>query len=92
MSGEAVVAIITGIFTLVGVIITVISGNKKTEKQLEEQSKLTLYRIEQLEKKQDVHNTLIERMYKAEENIKLNDERIIVANHRIDDLERNAVR
>lgn len=29
-------------------------------------SKLTLYRIEQLEKKMDKHNTLIERMYEVE--------------------------
>ena len=32
-------------------------------------SKLTVYRIEQLEKKMDKHNTLIERMYKLEERV-----------------------
>ena len=32
-------------------------------------SKLTVYRIEQLEKKIDKHNTLIERMYKLEERV-----------------------
>jgi len=30
---------------------------------------LTVYRIEQLEKKMDKHNTLIERMYKLEERV-----------------------
>lgn len=44
--------------TLIGVIITVYFGNSKT-----------LYRIEQLEKKQAVHNCLIERMYKVEQKI-----------------------
>lgn len=50
-------------------------------------SKLTNYRIEQLEKKVDKHNNLIERMFKAEENISILDEKIKAANHRIDDLE-----
>lgn len=87
MGGEVIVALVTGIFTFAGVVITVISGNKKTGKQIEEQSKLTLYRIEQLEKKQDKHNTLIERMYKAEDKLNVLDERQKVANHRIEDLE-----
>lgn len=76
MSAEIVVAIITGVFTLVGVIITVRNGNSKT-----------LYRIEQLEKKQDKHNTLIERMYRLEDRVTLDEEKIKLANHRIDDLE-----
>lgn len=85
---EIIVAIITGVLTLAGVIITVVAGNKKTNAQLKAQTDLTLYRIDQLEKKQDKHNTLIERMYAAEEEIKVINERVKVANHRIDDLER----
>lgn len=50
-------------------------------------SKLTNYRLEQLEKKVDKHNNLIERMFKAEENINILDEKIKVANHRLSDLE-----
>lgn len=50
-------------------------------------SKLSNYRIEQLEKKVDKHNNLIERMFKAEESINLLDEKIKVANYRIGDLE-----
>ena len=50
-------------------------------------SKLSNYRIEQLEKKVDRHNNLIERMFKAEESINILEEKIKVANHRIDDLE-----
>lgn len=91
MDGGAIATIITGILTLAGVVITVIAGNKNTEKQISENSKVTLYRIEQLEKKQDKHNTLIERMYNAEEDIKLLNERQKVANHRIEDLEHKAV-
>lgn len=44
-------------------------------------TKLTNYRIEQLEKKVDKHNCVVERMAIAENNIK-------VANHRLDDIER----
>ena len=53
-------------------------------------SKLMNYRIEQLEKKVDKHNNLIERTYKLEESHAVMDEQIKVANHRISDLEKNA--
>jgi hypothetical protein len=43
-------------------------------------NRLTVYRIEQLEKKVEKHNRLAERVTLAEEKIK-------VANHRIEDLE-----
>lgn len=51
-------------------------------------AKLSNYRIEQLEKKVDKHNNIIERTYKLEDNDKLLEEKIKVANHRIDDLEK----
>lgn len=61
--------------------------------------KLTQYRIEQLEKKVDQHNNLIERTYRLEKDVGLLDERlegaeklltekVKVANHRIEDLEK----
>ena len=50
-------------------------------------SKLSNYRIEQLEKKVDKHNNLIERMYHVEQAVTVLDEKIRVANHRLDDLE-----
>jgi len=51
-------------------------------------SKLTQYRLEQLEKKVEVHNQVIDRVYKLEERTELQEEKIKVANHRIGDLER----
>ena len=45
-----------------------------------------LYRIEQLEKKVNAHNNLVERTYKLEENEHLLFEKLKVINHRIDDL------
>ena len=50
-------------------------------------SKLTQYRLEQLEKKVQAHNNLIERTYRLEEMTEVQEEKIRVINHRINDLE-----
>lgn len=50
-------------------------------------TRLTTYRIKQLEKKVDKHNTVIDRTYKVESRLDVIDEEIKVANHRINDLE-----
>ena len=50
-------------------------------------NKLTNYRIEQLEKKVDKHNGVVERVYILEKNEAVIEEEIKVANHRIEDLE-----
>jgi demethoxyubiquinone hydroxylase (CLK1/Coq7/Cat5 family) len=50
-------------------------------------SKVWQYRIEQLEKKVEKHNNLVERMYGLEQKEELMEEKIRVANHRIEDLE-----
>ena len=50
-------------------------------------SKVTAYRLKELEKKVDKHNTVIDRTYKVESRLDVIDEEIKVANHRINDLE-----
>jgi len=50
-------------------------------------NKLVNYRLEQLERKVDKHNSLIDRMYCAEGRIDVLYEQVKVASHRIDDLE-----
>ena len=50
-------------------------------------SKLTQYRLEQLEKKVELHNQAIDRIYKLEERTELQEEKVKVSNHRISDLE-----
>ncbi|MBU5439315.1 hypothetical protein KQI42_14925 [Tissierella sp. MSJ-40] len=70
MSNEVTVALIT----LVGSAMGTIGGIVVT-------SKLTNFRLEQLEKKVDKHNSVVERTFILEEKMK-------VANHRIDDLEK----
>lgn len=72
------IAIITGCFAAIPTIIAVWVNNSKT-----------LYRIEQLEKKVEKHNNFIERVYEVERVVDVHEEKIKVANHRIDDLEGN---
>lgn len=50
-------------------------------------SKLSNYRIEQLEKKVDKHNNLIERVYLIEQHEAVIENKLKTANHRISDLE-----
>ena len=55
--------------------------------ELDKRDALQAQRIEQLEKKMDKHNELIERVYKLEQHKVLVDEQIKGVNHRLEDLE-----
>ena len=77
MSESIVIAILSLAGTIIGSLLGILASNK-----------LVVYRIEQLEKKVDKHNNLIERVYKIEQHEAVVDEEIKVANHRIDDLEK----
>lgn len=72
--------VLTAIISLAGTALGTLGGICAT-------SKLTTYRLSQLEKKVDKHNNLVERMYNVEDKINILDEKQKVANHRIDDLE-----
>lgn len=50
-------------------------------------TKLITYRIGQLENAVNKHNNIIERMYDVEARLDVQEEKIAVANHRIQDLE-----
>ena len=76
MSENIIIALIAFVGTLAG---SYLAQRKTTA--------LVVYRLEQLENKVDKHNSVIERMYKVEQNVCLMDEKIKVANHRLDDLE-----
>ena len=73
-------ALITAGSTVLGAIISGVVALAVSSRQHSKTVALIEYRINQLEKKQDKHNQLIERMTLAEEKIR-------VANHRIEDLE-----
>ena len=76
MSETVLVAVLSLAGTLIGSLFGILVANK-----------LSNYRIEQLEKKVEKHNSVIERVYKLEKHEAVMDEEIKVANHRIDDLE-----
>ena len=78
MSETVIVALIALCGTLGGSFLGVIAANK-----------LVTYRLEQLEKKVEKHNNVIERVFKLEEKEAVIEEKISVANHRIDDLEQH---
>lgn len=73
--------IIIAILSLVGTLAGSYFSNRAGQK-------LIAYRLEQLEAKVDKHNMVIERTYKLEEETAVLDEKIKVANHRLDDLEK----
>lgn len=81
MSNEIIVAIITGLFTFAGVVVTNIVSNRKVQYQLHEQQKITDVKLEELTREVRKHNNFATRVPVIEEQIK-------VINHRIDDLER----
>lgn len=73
------------------IVVSLINSNVQHRRllaELEKHDEMNAYRIEQLEKKVDKHNNLVERTYKLEQAQSLTEEKIKVANHRIDDLER----
>lgn len=71
-----IVAVLSLVGTLAGSLGGILTANKMTN-----------YRIQQLEKKVEKHNQVIERVYLLEKHEAVMDEEIKVANHRIDDLE-----
>lgn len=76
MSETVIVTIISFTGTLLGTLGGIVAS-----------AKLTLYRIEQLEKKVEKHNNLIERVYKLEERTTVAEEKIQSVEHRVDGLE-----
>ena len=71
MNAEIVIALLSLAGTLIGSLSGVLAANR-----------LTNYRIQELEKKVEKHNTMVERTFRLEEMMK-------VANNRLNDLERH---
>ena len=71
MSGEVIVAVLSLFGTLIGSVFS---------------NRLTIYRIDQLEKKVNAHNNLVERTYKLEESEQIVFEKLKSINHRINEL------
>ena len=65
MDSAIVVAVISGLFTLVGSFVGIIAS-----------SRLTTFRLQQLEEKVNKHNQVIDRVYALERHNEVQDEKI----------------
>lgn len=74
-------SIIVAVLSLTGTLFGSFLANRKS-------TALITYRIDQLEKKVNAHNNLIERTYCLEQGEAVTKEQIKVINHRIEDLEK----
>ena len=79
--------IIAGVAAITVCMINNIWQSKKAEKQHNTTIALIEYRLDQLAKKVDLHNNAVERLYAVEKKVDIHEERLKVANHRIEDLE-----
>lgn len=73
-------ALVAGGLTLIGTVLTVSSGQKKTEQKLQTAQAVTDCKIDELTREVRLHNNFAQRVPVMEEQIK-------VINHRITDLE-----
>ena len=83
MSGEAIVAIITGVCTIIATVLTVMAGNHKTNESIKINQAVTDTKLDELTREVREHNNFAQRMPVVEEQIK-------VINHRLQDLETEA--
>ena len=77
--------VIVAVLSLIGTMAGAYFANKKS-------AALIAYRLEELAQKVAKHNGLVERTYHLEEAAAVFEEKLKVATHRIDDLERGACR
>lgn len=98
MSEGIIVALISSGVTLVVCLINNYSQNKKIIAELNKNNDIQIaemrknnelqsYQIQELDKKVEKHNKVIERVYKLEQLDEVEKEQIKVINHRIEDLE-----
>lgn len=94
MNTEFITAVVVAVITAVGTIICQLlinrSNREKSAAENRETKNLIIYRLGELEKKQDKYNHLQERVYNLERAQAVADKELKVANHRIDDLEKGA--
>lgn len=81
MTASIITALITGTLSLVGVVVSNLLSQRKTDETLKTSQAITDTKLEELTREVREHNNFAKRMPVVEERIK-------VVNHRLDDLER----
>ena len=77
MSDAIIVAILSLTGTAIGSVVSVLTANR-----------LTNYKIDELKKTVEKHNSLIDRTYRLEESVTLVNEKLDTLDHRVEALER----
>lgn len=80
-------ALITGVVAIVVCMINNVTQRKAAQRQHNTTIEMIEYKLDQLTHKVDLHNNAVERLYEVERKLDVDEERIKVANNRIDDLE-----
>lgn len=80
-------AIITGVVAIIVCMLNNLYQSRAVKTQHEKTIALIDYKLEELTQRVDKHNNVVERVYKLEQQTEVQEEKIKVANHRIDDLE-----
>lgn len=79
---DIIIAIITGVLSIVGIVLTNFNGNKKVENILETKQAVTDCKIDELTREVRKHNNFAER-------VPIVEEKISNINERVTNLERN---
>ena len=82
-----ITALISGLCVAIPSLIATFIGNANNKRQAEENRKLTIYRIDELEKKVTKHNNLVELVYKIEQNLAVHEEEYHNLKDKVDCLE-----
>lgn len=83
-------AIITGVVAIIVCMINNAVQRRAQDKQHNTTIALIEYKLDELSKRVEKHNSVVDRMYILEQHEAIMEEQIKVANHRIDDLEHEA--
>lgn len=91
MDASIIVAIVTGLATILSVVVTTRASAKETDAKIEKQQAvfeaIVTERISTLQQKVERHNSVIERTYKLEEATALQDAELKRINKRLEKVE-----
>lgn len=88
MDSTIITAVISSGATLIVCLVNNFFQQRKTREENSKTIALIDYKLTELTDRVNKHNNVVERTYKLEEMTALQEEKIKVANHRIDDLEK----
>lgn len=92
MTETFIIAILAPAATIIVCLINNHFLQERNKQQRIETVELISYKLDQLTKKVELHNNAVERLYAVEQQLKIDEQKIRVCEHRIEDLEDTASR